>query len=701
MKTLLIFPPVYGADNPYLSIPLLTAYLRERGHDTVQRDLDVETCNILTRKTFLEKSLERVREGIRQMESGQSLSKIDAVKYRTLSKAEMSGEFVIENIEKAAATMRSEKFYTSPPESLRAKKIISTALQLVSAPYFPTLVRREELEGPWPVSTSKGIIEAVHDEQHNIFRHVFKEYFLPSILEEKPDLVGISMVSWWQIVPAFTLAALLKESGKDFHVCMGGNIFTFWEDLLPGMPDLFQFFDSIVVREGEKPLLRLVEAIDQQKSLETVPNLIYKSKSGIKVNPLGEKEKIDAWPTPVFDGIPLDSYFLPELVLPYSTSRGCSWRKCAICDHWYGPQQYYECRNMDLVMEDLVKLTRQYNCNYFFFVDEDISPARMKQLAKGIMANGLNIKWMVQQRLEKKLTSELARDAARAGCKVFLWGFESACQRILDLMEKGTNVETTLEVLTNCHNEGIWNTCYEILGFPTETEAESEQTIRFVADHSDVIDSVFPVSTWVYRQTRLAHEPDRFSIHIENDPAVDLPIALRYTSTRGMSMWESMQMVQRHQKEISELHPNYEIWEDYDLLRVLIYVGELGYTNVKNMVPREKAPLIEQTGDEENIIMELKEGVFQKNLAFDISKKEEAVPRQELDVLYSLFYGSLMTLKPNIKKILDMIKKGNPLGKIMKTLSKESGVPYEQIREACLKLVNNLTAKGFTAVKKL
>ena len=42
MKTLLITPPLLQPNTPYAATPILTAWLRSRGHNAVQADLSLE-----------------------------------------------------------------------------------------------------------------------------------------------------------------------------------------------------------------------------------------------------------------------------------------------------------------------------------------------------------------------------------------------------------------------------------------------------------------------------------------------------------------------------------------------------------------------------------------------------------------------------------------------------------------------------------
>ena len=48
----------------------------------------------------------------------------------------------------------------------------------------------------------------------------------------------------------------------------------------------------------------------------------------------GEQTKdMGTLPPPDYDGLPLEKYFAPELVLPYDPTRGCYWGKCTFCHY--------------------------------------------------------------------------------------------------------------------------------------------------------------------------------------------------------------------------------------------------------------------------------------------------------------------------------------------------------------------------------
>ena len=60
MKVMLIFPPDWFPSEPYLSLPSLTAVLRQAGHTVVQKDINLEMWDWYFSEDFLKKVLRRV-----------------------------------------------------------------------------------------------------------------------------------------------------------------------------------------------------------------------------------------------------------------------------------------------------------------------------------------------------------------------------------------------------------------------------------------------------------------------------------------------------------------------------------------------------------------------------------------------------------------------------------------------------------------
>ena len=72
MKVLLIYPPDWYPSEPYLSLPSLTAVLRQAGHTVIQKDINLEMYDWYFSEDFLKKVLRRVPQ---QLDRLRKLSK--------------------------------------------------------------------------------------------------------------------------------------------------------------------------------------------------------------------------------------------------------------------------------------------------------------------------------------------------------------------------------------------------------------------------------------------------------------------------------------------------------------------------------------------------------------------------------------------------------------------------------------------------
>ena len=67
MKALLLFPPQWTPNSPYLALPLLSAQLKKHGYETEIRDLNIEFFNRILTKENLTRRLGEAKELFRTL----------------------------------------------------------------------------------------------------------------------------------------------------------------------------------------------------------------------------------------------------------------------------------------------------------------------------------------------------------------------------------------------------------------------------------------------------------------------------------------------------------------------------------------------------------------------------------------------------------------------------------------------------------
>lgn len=680
MKISLIFPPQWDPYMPYLALPWLGTYLEENGCEVVMHDLNIETYHLFLNEEFLKNSFTNAVEMLARLEAKNNLTEKEHSKIVFLQKMIACSEYIIKEVGLAKQVYKSKSFY-DPDKLMKSYKIINEALKLATACYFPTVFSLERFAVfGYDIWASKDLAAAVQDVKINPFKKIFKEYFLDSILMERPEVVGISITGWWQVIPGLTLAALLKETKPGLFICIGGQAISRWEDFLPEAKQLFEFFDTAIVREGEVPLLELLETLKKGEELKRVPNLIYRSGEEIKVNPVGEMVDINSIPTPSFEKLPLEMYLFPGLVIPLYTARGCYWRKCAFCDHWHGYENYYVKRDMELVREDLQHIITNYKTNLIALVDEITPPERLKAFSKIVIELDININWFLAQRFEKGYTPGFCDFIHKAGCTLIVWGMESGCQRTLDNMFKGTDIGLIEKVLRNTAEAGIWNYTAVVHGFPTETQAESNETIDFVLDRCDIIkglySNIFNLSTW----TDVNHTPERYCIDKLEDSNRDLTFFYRYTSHYGLSYSEARVVRDRLLQEFEDKQPYYELFNSLHWVYTFIYLTELGYKKVETIRLHfgKPAPFPHYW---KKTVMKLREGVV-------------FITTASGPVLWDIFNQKSFSISDAVRRIIQFGDQGKSLEEAAKNMAETYNISLHDAEKKIVDVAKNLAAKS-------
>jgi len=530
MKVVLIFPPHWTPTMPHLALPALTSYLRSHGVEVVQRDLNLETFDEVLTRAYLTQATARLRRDYRAHGSRWPGPKRGMVEWALVHGPQLAAQ-----IEEAMDVIRSHAFLEGST-GLRAFQVMVQSLEVASLAFYPAALELSTYIPAAPVDRSRSLLPAIRDLQHNVFLDIFRRGIVADIQREEPDVVGISIPTMEQMLAGMTLGYLIKEAGLPCHVTVGGPHVTMLREELPRVPALFDLFDSAVVFEGEKPLLRLIEALDGDGDLSKVPNLIYEDNGQVRATSYEEPARIADLPLPDFDGLPLDRYLIPRLVLPLLTSHGCYHGKCAFCNVGYGGPNFFCQLPAERVVERMMALHDKHGVQHIFFADEAITPRNLKHMSPLLEELGAPIHWCGCARLEKALTREPLDSMARGGCRMLLFGLETASEPILQRMAKGTHREDVSRVLRESSQAGIWNHVFFFFGFPGETIDHAQETVNFVYEHQHAVHSASPGAFLLERYAPAHCDPETYGIkRIVHDPDRDLAIHFDYEVESGMN----------------------------------------------------------------------------------------------------------------------------------------------------------------------
>ena len=514
MRIALVFPPLADATQPYSSLPALAGFLGCRGcHEAILHDANVEFVRQILTRVALEKAASRIQEFLRYYESEPDASGGEFL-YNGLVRAALKAPVLVNDIDGAVAELTTPQTFSNLTRLDRARRVMQDAMEVWRASCCHPGLGGFELPDESSL-TASDLGRLARDPVVNPFLAFLEEVSLPRLRNAAPGAIGISITYRTQILPAITLALLVKSSMPEVPVVFGGNIVSLWHSELAGCPEVFEWCDYLVAFEGESALDALLTALESGERLDGVPNLAYRRGDTVRQGPI-LVEDIDSLPAPDYRGLPLDLYLAPQPVFLLNTSRGCYWSKCEFCG--VSPSMRNRCRlrRPELVLRDIAVLQDRHAARCIAFGDDCIPPRTLAELARGLVETGIQISWQCEVRLEPGLTDALLGNLERAGCRNLIFGLESYAPRVLGLMNKGIRHAGIARILDGCRRHGIAFNLQLFFGFPGETEDEAVATLDFAAGQLQGAATLSYGEFKLVRTSGVACRPDHFGVRPDN-----------------------------------------------------------------------------------------------------------------------------------------------------------------------------------------
>ena len=137
---------------------------------------------------------------------------------------------------------------------------------------------------------------------------------------------------------------------------------------------------------------------------------------------------------------------------------------------------------------------------------------------------------------------------------MIMWGVESGCDRVLKLINKGTNKKDIAKVLDYSKKAGIINITYVLFGFPTETKEEFLETIEFLNFNAENIDLVSPTVFGLQKDTFVYNNPAKFGIKkIYEEKRTILEPKITYEVKEGLTQKQASKLRDCYKKTINKI----------------------------------------------------------------------------------------------------------------------------------------------------
>ncbi|MET0426105.1 MAG: radical SAM protein, partial [Actinoplanes sp.] len=486
-RAVLIYPPLTDPTSGYHSLSYIDSYARSRGFPAADMiDANIEAFHHSFSPAgvaWLERELARPPDL-----SGQ----YDELTWQ--AEALRAGDPDPDAVREAVAVLQDpDRFYRYDHYAHATEQVIAWMNTLARTGYPGQFSDGFQLRMPQGVAV--GSVAALTDEAileriSRPFQPYHEDVLIPQLLAGGYDIVGLNITYQWQLPFALWLGRLIRRALPEVYLVAGGTEASDCWKYLSDKKQMFQLFDNfdaVVVGEGESAWVEIL----QSRAAGTIPS----SHPNIRLHPrframnlLPVKyEPIRGLPTPDFSRLPWDKYLSPERFVYYSPTRGCYWNRCTFCDYGLntdGPTSPWRQDTVDSIMADVTELAKF--AKFIYFSVDVLAPATILGFAERVLETGLDVRWGAEIRLEKYWSDERCETLRRAGCVAVSVGFESGNQRVLDLIDKGTQPDKVRQTITSMTKAGIGVQMMGFTGFPTETAAEGRESIDFLMQNRDL-----------------------------------------------------------------------------------------------------------------------------------------------------------------------------------------------------------------------
>jgi radical SAM superfamily enzyme YgiQ (UPF0313 family) len=520
MRILSIIPPMTQLNTPYPSTAYLTGFLRSRGFNAEQTDLSIALAlkllsvegvqaihrqvSTLPRKRhtvathFFDEHFESYRTTI-----------APAIRFLQGRDPSLAHRIALRHYLPEGSRFASLETYIGSRQHAsdalgwafgalglqdRAKHIATLYLNDIADvirdaidPRFEFVRYAESLAASQPAFDQ---LQSALGAPHNLVDASLHALTLEALSRHQPDLVLITAPFPGNVYGAFRIAQTTKQALPSVVTVLGGG-YCNTELRTLREPRVFDYFDFITLDAGERPLLALIEHLQNKRPLDRLVRTYTRKQQYVDFRETDIAFSESG--TPTYAGLPLDDYLsLLDMLNPMhrlwsdgrwnklTVAHGCYWKKCSFCDVSLDYISRYDAATTEVLIGRIESLIRETGQTGFHFVDEAAPPKALKSLANALLHRKLDISWWGNIRFEKSFDAGLCRLLAESGCIAVTGGLEVASDRVLKLMKKGVSVEQVARVARAFSDAGILVHAYLMYGFPSQTAQDTVDALEYV-----------------------------------------------------------------------------------------------------------------------------------------------------------------------------------------------------------------------------
>lgn len=247
--------------------------------------------------------------------------------------------------------------------------------------------------------------------------------------------------------------------------------------------------DYIIQGEGEMTLKELVFALKNKENILKVKGLVFKNNNEIiKTTKRPVLQNLDELSLPAWDLVDIDSYKKvwasgnKEFTLNMATTRGCPY-KCNWCAKpIYGNR--YNSHTPEYIVKHLAFLKEEYNASKFWMCDDifGLKPNWVQNFNTELKKSQVSINYIIQSRVDLLLKEDTIDALAESGLQEVWVGAESGSQKILDAMDKGTQLSQITDATRLLKEKNILVAFFIQFGYLGETKEDIAKTVSMIKE---------------------------------------------------------------------------------------------------------------------------------------------------------------------------------------------------------------------------
>jgi radical SAM superfamily enzyme YgiQ (UPF0313 family) len=346
------------------------------------------------------------------------------------------------------------------------------------------------------------IIMRLPEFNYSSFKELYKNVL--TLGPKDYDIVGVSCLYSPVMNNAIDLGNVIRELLPQATIVGGGNFVLRYKEIFSETTA----FDGLCFGEGEKPLLRLIQAENPLKELANDPCWITAEKAQERIEASDKSfiidedfagyindyiEDIDEIPQYDYDILGLSLYYglsQSNVIdydeqkttnhLLYMASRGCP-QKCSFCSGEIFHGQGYRMHSVERIKQDILHLRDYHNMEKIVFADDTLTirKKQTKEILRFLNKEKLPYAMCAGFPLQG-IDSEILDLVQEGNISYLILSIESGCPKTLKHMHKPITPQLGKDLVHQCRERGIKSEVLFLMGLPTETKEDMIESREYM-----------------------------------------------------------------------------------------------------------------------------------------------------------------------------------------------------------------------------